>query len=389
MGKVKLLTFDTQSATQLGLIRNVGERKIPIALCYHSGKGINHKSKYVSEKIEVPNWDINREEWVQSLIEIGKKSPFQYMIISCSDYINLLLVSYYDDLKKYFYFPFNNPEIVGMFINKDEFYNKMNELEINIPRTYFFKSLNEVEAFFKAAVYPLIIKPNQMFDSLFIEKFGSKILILNSIKDYLENINAIKLVYEHIIIQEMLEGETWSVYGYFKDEFLSHTVYVKDYLDAGGTTVVGHSIKKDELLSQATSILQKIDYEGFAELEFMYNHKTDTYCILEVNARPVQWCRLVKYVYRSVESIPLEILNNIYSNVESNASTITRNVFIYQEMGLLELVKQKELTFKEMIGYLFNKDAISMFYDTNDLKPSLLYRLNWFKCIVKWLILKK
>ncbi|MBP0725123.1 hypothetical protein J5Y03_07945 [Bacillus sp. RG28] len=385
-GNIEVLTFDTESATQLSLIRNIGEKGINITLCFFRKWSLNYLSKYVISKIRVPNWNDYEEDFIDVLISIGKENPNKYMIFSCSDYINSLIVKYYHELEKYFYFPFSNPLNIELLINKELFYKKMSELDIKIPKTSFISSVEHLEELFCTSNYPVIVKPKTIFNNMFFELFHTKVIKIHSLKEYYEHKPSLIQVYDSILVQEYIEGPVFSIYGYYKNGFLAYCTFKRDYSDLFGTSVLGHSIDSEELKLYAEQILSQIQYDGFAELEFIYDTQDHSYKLLEINSRPTQWCRLLKYAAKTVESIPLEMINSGNYLNTGESFEVKKDISIYYEGGLLELVKNKNLTFKEMIRHISRKNSFSMYYDKKDLVPSLKYRLHFIKSLIKWFV---
>jgi predicted ATP-grasp superfamily ATP-dependent carboligase len=384
---IEVLTFDVESATQLSLIRNIGEKGINITLCFFNKWSLNYLSKYVVKKIRVPDWNNDEEQFMDVMIDVGKDNPKKYMILSCSDYINSLIVKYYHQLEKYFYFPFSDPLNIELLINKELFYKKMTMLDIKIPKTSFINSVEHVEELFCTAEYPVIVKPKTMFNKMFFQLFHTKVIKIHSLGEYYEYKTSLIQVYDSIIVQEFIEGPVFSIYGYYNNGFFSYCTFKRDYSDLFGTSVLGHSIESEELKLYAEQILSQIHYDGFAELEFIYDKQDQYYKLLEINSRPTQWCRLLKYAAKTVESIPLEMINssNYYHTGES--VEVKKDISIYYEGGLLELVKNKDLTFKEMTKCILRKNSVSMYYDKKDLIPSLKYRLQFIKSLIKWFVL--
>jgi len=101
---IEVLTFDTESATQLSLIRNLGEEKIRITLATYKRNGLNRLSKYVNNIIKISNWNEQLDAFVNELTQFGEKKPLKYMIIATDDKINLLLARNYKVVSKYFFF---------------------------------------------------------------------------------------------------------------------------------------------------------------------------------------------------------------------------------------------------------------------------------------------
>lgn len=381
---IEVLTFDIESATELSLIRNIGESGFKITLLYFQKRSLNRFSKYITKKIRINNWKLNSDIFLKDLIKIGENNPMKYIVISTNDFINTIIADNYTNLKKYYRFTFNNPEIINLMINKKSFYTKMKEINVNIPETFFIKEKYEIDSIVQNTGYPFVVKPYLMDDSNFKKSFKNKILKLYDENEYIKYREDLIKIYDTILIQKYVGGSNIAVYGYFyKGNFISSCEIFKDYMDKNGTTVIGHSKNMPLLRNYSKQILMNLDYEGFAEMEYIYDEKNSEYKLIEINTRPIQWCRLCKYASISVEDIPLRGLKNEDLNRSYN---FKNNVYIYNETGMVELFRERKITFSQIFKLIKNKNAVSMFYDEKDLLPSVIYRFRFYAKIIKGMI---
>ena len=381
---IEVLTFDNESATEISLIRNIGENGYKITLLYYQKRSINRFSKYITKKIRINNWKQNSDIFLKDLIKIGENNPMKYIIISTNDFINTIIADNYTNLKKYYYFTFNNPEIINLMINKKNFYTRMKELNVSIPDTFFIKEKYEIDSIVQNTGYPFIVKPYLMDDSNFRKSFKNKILKIYDENEYVKYREDLIKIYDTILIQKYVKGSNVAIYGYFnKGNFISSCEIFKDYIDKDGTTVIGHSKNMLLLRNYSKQILINLNYEGFAEMEYIYDEKNSAYKLIEINTRPIQWCRLCKYVAISVEDIPLKSFKNEDLNRSCNSKN---NVYIYNEIGMVELYREKKITLSQILKLIKNKNAVSMFYDEKDLVPSVIYRFHFYVKLIKEMI---
>jgi predicted ATP-grasp superfamily ATP-dependent carboligase len=271
-----------------------------------------------------------------------------------------------------------------MLINKELFYKEMERLNCNIPKTYIINSKDDVRKAVTKESLPLIIKPKYMFDDDFHKNFNSKILKIFSIEKYTSLEDKIENMHDKIIIQKLIAGDkNVAVYGYYKENaFYSYCMVDKDLMSSWGTTIVGHSIENMKLKKYAEGILRKLNYEGFAELEFIYDSVDQEFKLLEINCRPVQWCRLCNKVTNPIESIPLQILNGDF-NCNSDKVTYIKDKYIFYERGLIEAFQEDKVSLKDISKYIRYPKYFSMYWDIRDLIPSIRYRLSFLKALLK------
>lgn len=375
--KLKLLTFDTQSATTLSLIRNLGQQGIEILLVKDKKSSItslNEKSKYIKEIKKITWHDEDEEQFIYDLINIGKKD--YYIIIAADDNINSIICNNFSVINKYFKLPYKNVDIIKSNIDKNLFYNLMKEKNIVIPKTIFVNKENDLVYIKQNFKFPIILKPNKMYNKIFRNVFGDKYYKIDSYDELQSFKNDILKLYGDLIIQECVNyKKSLCVYGFFNKEFKKVNVLKKDLLGEGGTTVLGHLVKDENIVYLSNNILKNIDYNGFAELEFLYDEDNKEYKLLEINTRPVQWCSITKYVNNSCEIYPFD---------ESDKLKVkNKDIYIYYESGLIELYKQKKISLNKFLKIMFGYKYKSMFSDYKDLRPTIRYKLRCLKQILK------
>jgi predicted ATP-grasp superfamily ATP-dependent carboligase len=148
----------------------------------------------------------------------------------------------------------------------------------NFPIPKEFKSESLVEA--GDLPCRLIIKPRVGSGS-----FG--ILYIDSFHEFIQltNIN-----FDEFIIQERLENSK-DIYGAFflfnGGKFASYYGHkrIRTYPPEGGVTVFSKSDLNDELMLIGSKLLESLNWSGLAMIEFLYDRKTDSFKIIEVNPR--------------------------------------------------------------------------------------------------------
>jgi predicted ATP-grasp superfamily ATP-dependent carboligase len=145
-----------------------------------------------------------------------------------------------------------------------------------IPKEFQFENLVE------AGDLPcrLIIKPrvgSGSFGILYIDSFHELI--------QLSDIN-----FDEFIIQERLENSQ-DIYGAFflfnDGNFVSYYGHkrIRTYPIEGGVTVFSKSDLNDKLMLNGSKLLESLNWSGLAMIEFLYDRKTDSFKIIEVNPR--------------------------------------------------------------------------------------------------------
>jgi predicted ATP-grasp superfamily ATP-dependent carboligase len=100
----------------------------------------------------------------------------------------------------------------------------------------------------------------------------------------------------HIVVQEFLAGGPEHLYSYatvFDGERAVVGMAARRSrqhpMDFGHATTYAESIDNPEIAELATRILRAMNYRGVAEVEFMYDERSQSYKFLEINGRMWGW----------------------------------------------------------------------------------------------------
>ena len=286
-----------------GIIRQLGEIGIMSIVIDNVHFNIAKYSKYCQSSYVVPYNSI-----LSYLLNLAKDGKYyKWLIIPTDDYYVRIISQNYADLIQYFNLLTDRWEIVSVFFNKCKTYPWVDKLSIPIPKTYYPKSLEEVESLHSLIIFPCIIKPAIMKD--FYNIFGSKVLVCNQYDElknkYQEAIRQIKA--EDLMIQEIVSGSSENQYsvGLFSVEGKIYNYIVARRKRQhpplfGNATTYAETVNIPILLQYASQIIDEIKFTGVCEIEFKYDTRTNEYKFLEVNPRFWKW-----HLITQVAGVPL------------------------------------------------------------------------------------
>jgi len=173
-------------------------------------------------------------------------------------------------------FSFPSSDAFNLSKNKKLFSNFCAQYNFPVPREYSYEEIDE------KGVLPnsLILKPAVGSGSEGIKYIDS-----------IEQLRALKtLNFEEYIIQEKINQSSPVEAALFlcKDgEVVSHYSHrrIRTSPVEGGVTVFSRCIVNKDILEIGTAVLKKLNWSGFAMIEFMYDSKTEGYKIIELNPR--------------------------------------------------------------------------------------------------------
>lgn len=160
--------------------------------------------------------------------------------------------------------------------NKKKFFEFCLKNNIPVPREYKIEELLK----FKKLPTKLIIKPH----------IGTGSVGIKFIDKYEELIKYKDLDYSKYIIQERIENSVNVEGGFFlcKDgeliSFYSHK-RLRTYPPSGGVSVFSKCTYNEEIKNIGEVLLKKLNWNGIAMIEFLYDEKSKTYKVIELNPR--------------------------------------------------------------------------------------------------------
>lgn len=364
----------------LGIIRTYGENKIPTILLDSTNYNIARHSKYCSKF-----YKYNDDNLLGKLQELGKKENYKnWLVVPTTDLQVKILSENKELLSKYFKISTSHWDIIVKCYNKINTYKLAEELNIDIPQSYFpnnEKDLDNIDISF-----PCIIKPAVMHS--FHKQTKKKVFVCHSKQDLIEKFNiAVGIVPRNeIIIQEIIEGDSNNQYSacflYSEGEIKNCLVARRKRqhpIDFGNATTFAETVKIPELIESAEKILKSINYSGVCEVEFKKDKKDGKYKFLEINPRTWKWHLIAKPA-----NVPFLInLYKLHNNLKLDKTQDWENA------SWVHLLTDWPIRFKYYIKKIrFEKiskpNKIFAVWNLRDMKPFIFEKL-----LLIYLILKR
>jgi D-aspartate ligase len=275
----------------LGLCRQISKVGVEVILFTNTKHSISRYSNSVKRSIIYKN-EVDLLTKIISLKENSKT----ILLFPTNDQMVSFLSFHYISLSESFYIGIPEPKTADIFANKRNTYRFASKNNIPIPESYFPENINELKILSDKLIYPVIIKPAIMHS--FHKIFGKKAFKCNSKEELIEKSNQIaeRFPIEDLIIQEFLDGGAKTLYSYGTFAARGKAIASimanrirQNPMDFGNSTTYAITCNIPEIKELAEKILNLTDYFGLAEVEFMYDMKTDQYKFLEINTRAWKW----------------------------------------------------------------------------------------------------
>lgn len=203
----------------------------------------------------------------------------------------------FEQLSSRFHIGIPKTDCVEIFANKRLTYQFCESNDIPHPKSNYPNSLEDIKSISTAIEYPVVVKPAIMYT--FHELLGKKAFLCNTAEELIKRCILIDnngYPIDKLVIQEYLNGGTENLYSfgvYAKDgepkAWLQANRIRQNPMDFGNSTTFAVTCNIPQIEEAARRILRLTNYSGLAEVEFMYDAKSDEYKFLEINTRAWKW----------------------------------------------------------------------------------------------------
>lgn len=272
----------------LTAIRSLGKRNIETVLVYNDLKDYATESKYLKKSYYAPHPEKNENEFIEFLINLFREYEGA-VIYPCDDEYLTAVAKHKEKLSKHFIVACNGLDVISKLINKSFIYDIASKSGIPTPHNLVTDNKERAIEFAKEIGFPCLVKPSQ--SHIYVKVFGkkmAKVFDIESLEKEIEEAVSKNLV---VMIQEFIPGNddmNYSYWGYrVNNNFYVEATAQKVRNDPPGTGSPRVQVTKNipELIPLARKILEELDYQGYANVEFKKDRRTNEYKFMEINPR--------------------------------------------------------------------------------------------------------
>ncbi|MGK7393550.1 MAG: hypothetical protein ACNS62_03220 [Candidatus Cyclobacteriaceae bacterium M3_2C_046] len=301
---IPVIILDTNIRATEGVIYSFGSRNIPvIALSSEKNPPAFHsryvKKKYISPKVQ--------DE--KALLDFLINLPHKGVLLYSDDASTAFTSKYKEKLLKAGYL-INVPDYDKLLqgFDKAQLYLAARQCQVPAIPTVIIEKEEDLEKAWQELDKPVIIKPTRLA--------GGKFIMVRHKNDLLQAYQQIKRLTENpkfrhlqsgIIAQEFIE------YGY-DDIYCCESYYTKSHQPvgflsihkirpninpdgtSGGRLYAGETIRNQDLETYTHTILDHLNWNGFAHLDWFYSKKYQQYQLCEINPRLPGFSNLITKV---------------------------------------------------------------------------------------------
>ena len=386
---ISVMVTGNRCCNNLGVIRGLGRRGIPIILLDVDRGSMTQYSKYISKKLTCPDPNESDIRFINFLLDVGKQMDKKCMMIPTGDTEVMALSKHKEELERFYLLPIPPFEVTQKLVNKKKFYKLLDQMSVPHPKTYFPNDISDVKIISKEITYPYLVKP--IFSTNFGEDFSVKSFKANTAEELVKVYNKAILSRHEVVIQEIIPGkEIYMFYTYFnkKSEPIAICGYdkLRQYPPDFGCGSLCKSAWRSVPIDSAIRVLRAIKYHGIAEPEFKRDPRDGEYKLLEINARTSTENRLPARCGVDVEYIAyLDTVGQCTKDSSSPNSGILWVDEFYDLLSCLIQLKEKRLGIRDMFKSLRGEKEYAIFA-WDDPLPCLIFPFNISSAVLRFLL---
>ncbi|OGZ34359.1 MAG: hypothetical protein A2Y98_00990 [Candidatus Portnoybacteria bacterium RBG_19FT_COMBO_36_7] len=298
------IILDGHLQSALAAVRSLGSKNIKVICGAPRATAMSLFSRFCSESFVYTPAGLDKEKFISDLLNVLKRLNEKAIIFSFSDETFLPVSEEREKIEPYAQLIVSDKKSIDIAFNKEKTLRLAEDNNIPIPETHFLSNAEETESLVSKLSYPLIIKPCQSY----VWKKGKGILgttvYINSpekLKEEFRNLEA--KMGEAPLIQELIEGEEFGIFGLFEHgEPLALFAHkrIRSISPLGGASVLRESIKMpSEMKEYSLKLLEILQWHGPAMVEFKVDKKNGLPKLMEINGR--FWGSLPLAIYSGID----------------------------------------------------------------------------------------
>ena len=293
----RVLVTDASERAALAVIRSLGRKGIEVTAGDSTRFNIGFFSKYCKQKILYPPPELEKSKFVKAMLKLVRDESFD-LLIPTTDIALIPIIEHKEDFERYTKVAAPNYLTAIKALDKVETLKIAQQHDIPFPKTEFGEDIEDIHDFSKDITYPVVIRPRMK-----VKWIGEKALILKVTpnnysydpQDFImkwKRLNSILkkvgLQGDYLMVQELVHGEGGGVEALMHNgdpKALFMHRRLREYPTTGGASTLRESVKDNLLAQLGIKLLQAMEWEGVAMVEFKINASTNEPELIEVNGR--------------------------------------------------------------------------------------------------------
>ncbi len=282
----------------LGIMRSLGKKGIAV----HGVDGERHapglRSRYCDRKVYLDLADSNSEEYLLSLLALGRSLPKKAVLFWTTDETAVFCARYAEQLRDYYLFPQNSPALIDQIQDKEGMYHLALKHGVPTPRTEFPRCPADVERYLPEARFPIMLKG--IIGNRLLARTGKKMVLVHNPEELMENYHKLEDPEEpNLMLQEGIPGDddqVWIFNGYFDENSDCLNPYtghkVRQFPVHVGCASLGICKWNEEVAQITMDFMKALGYRGILDIGYRLDPRDGKYKVLDINPRIGQAFRI-------------------------------------------------------------------------------------------------
>lgn len=283
MGKNKILILDGQHKNSLAIIRHLGQTHLyEIHVVSYQKFSISFYSKYAQKKFVITDPKKDPESYITELLQLLQNE--HYLVLIPVSYISFILCSAHkEEILKHTHIIIASEESIKTASSKIATYRLAHQLNIPYPTFIEVHHIDDIST--TDTSYPCVIKAPYEIGKTAVEYAGNENEL---IEKYTKMCKDYKFNEKLPIIQKYIQGDGVGFFAFYQKgickRFFVHK-RLREYPFTGGVSTAAEGFYNSQVIEDGKKILDRLQWEGVAMVEFKKDNSTGLYNIMEINAK--------------------------------------------------------------------------------------------------------
>ena len=358
----------------LAIIRALADKALHIVAMTYSNNDIAHRSRYVSEVVQVPHPEKEPEQFLECLLSNAPRWEGA-LVLESADHTAYLLSKHKAELSQHYRIATPDWEIFEKFIEKENTYALAKATGVPHPKTQLLRSMADLDDP-PDIRFPCILKPRRSFE--FVNRFHVKNFRVRNEAELRVQFQRCIEAGIPMILQEIIPGPDENLYklqGYInsRGEIVGKFFHRKLRQNPPhfGVMRVGVSTEKyPEVEYWTERLLCPIGYRGYFSIEFKKDTADGQLKLMENNCRLVR-CGLLATA--SGVNFPWMIFQDLVKNRQVDVTDYKIGTYwieLYADLSnSIFHHREEDIRFGEYIRPYLARDKAFAELDLHDLRP--------------------
>ncbi len=288
--------------TGLGIARSLGERGVPVLGLTSQRSAYGCYTRY-AQSVFCPDSRAEPDRLVEFLIDMGSTLDSRAVLFPTRDDDLILLDRSRKELDPYFSLVVPPSSALDICLNKWETFEAARRAAVPTPNTWVLEGWSDVERRCAEVSYPCVLKPVSAHAWRRGENWSlvgeRKAIPIASAQELLAEYRTIARANSAVLLQELIPGPDDSLviaacYVNRESHWVAgfNTRKILQVPSGFGTGCIVQSALCPELSAPTRRLLESMEYQGIAEVEYKWDSAAQEYKLIEINPRPWDQHRL-------------------------------------------------------------------------------------------------